>query len=146
MDVSFISNSAEDTIQFGREFAKGLEIGDVIALAGDLGSGKTMLVKGICLGLGFGGEVTSPSFVKIHHYTSDPPMVHADFYLVDSYNDVMDLGLDELFGSDNISVVEWAQKFPEQLPQDAWWIEIDHVVGREETRRIKIRSGTRKAH
>lgn len=140
MEVSFISNSPEDTIQFGREFARGLEAGDVIALSGEMGSGKTMLAKGICLGLGYSGTVTSPSYVKVHQYDCDPQIIHADFYLINSAEEAMDLGLDEFYGESNIVMVEWAQSFKELMPVKCWWIEIEGVSDNPEARRIRVTS------
>ena len=122
-----------------------------------MGAGKTVLAKGICAGLGFRGEVISPSFVRVHRYIiegerekerkgesagwnrlTDSPthrltVFHVDFYLVDSCEDAMDLGLEELFGGDNIVIVEWAQKFPDLIPDEAVWVELE--LGEDEMHR-----------
>lgn len=133
-----VSQSPEDTIQFGKEFARDLSSGDVVALDGDLGAGKTVLTKGMCLGLGFSGEVTSPSFVRVHCYPHDPPLYHADFYLLRSEEEVFQLGLDEVYGEDSIVIVEWAQRFPDMLPSSCWWIKIEWPGGEENIRRLRI--------
>ena len=133
-----ISNSPEETFRLGVEFAEELSPGDVVGLAGELGSGKTLFTSGICLGLGYKGNVTSPSFVRIHAYPHEPPLYHADFYLLRSEEEVVDLGLDELYGGDGIVIVEWAQRFPNLLPAICRWIEFDWTGGSETVRRIVI--------
>ena len=133
-----ISNSPDETFRFGIEFASELSPGDVVGLAGELGSGKTLFTGGVCLGLGYRGNVTSPSFVRIHAYPHEPPLYHADFYLLRSEEEVVDLGLDELYGGDCIVIVEWAQRFPNLLPAICWWIEFDWVGDSETVRRVVV--------
>ena len=134
----FNSRSPEETVAFGRSFARKLSIGDAVALSGELGSGKTWFAKGLCRGLGYEGNVTSPSFVYVHSYRGSVIIHHADFYLVRSREDVFSLGLDELYGSDCIVVVEWAQRFTDLLPDDCWWIEIEWQKQDQNSRLITI--------
>ncbi len=134
----FKSHSPGETVEIGRKFAEKLTIGDVVALSGELGSGKTWFAKGLCRGLGYGGEVTSPSFVYVHSYRGRIVIHHADFYLVRSSEDVFTLGLDELYGGDCIVIVEWAQRFPDLLPSDSWWISIEWSKQDETSRLITI--------
>jgi tRNA threonylcarbamoyladenosine biosynthesis protein TsaE len=105
-----ISRSAAETIEFGRQLARTLKPGDVVALNGDLGAGKTCLVKGIAAGLGITHEITSPTFTLIHEY---PPLAHVDLYRLDS---VYGIGLEEYFGGRWITVIEWAEKIESELP------------------------------
>jgi tRNA threonylcarbamoyladenosine biosynthesis protein TsaE len=105
-----ISRSAAETMEFGRQLAQSLKPGDVVALTGDLGAGKTCLVKGLAVGLGITHEITSPTFTLIHEY---PPLAHVDLYRLDS---VYGLGLEEYFGGRWITVIEWAEKIEAQLP------------------------------
>jgi tRNA threonylcarbamoyladenosine biosynthesis protein TsaE len=105
-----ISRSAAETMEFGRQLAATLKPGDVVALSGDLGAGKTCLVKGLAAGLGITHEVTSPTFTLIHEY---PPLAHVDLYRIDS---VYGIGLEEYFGGRWITVIEWAEKIEAQLP------------------------------
>ncbi len=136
---TIISNSPEETYQFGVDFGRELSAGDVVALSGDLGAGKTVLAQGICRGFGYRGDVTSPSFVRIHTYPHTIPIYHADFYLLRSDEEVIDLGLDELYGDpDALVIVEWAQRFPDMLPQRCHRIEIDWHGSGENVRRITL--------
>lgn len=132
------TNSPEETLRFGVEFGRKLSPGAVVALAGDLGAGKTVLARGICRGLGYLGEVTSPSFVRVHTYHHTIPLYHADFYLLRSEDEVVNLGLDELYGLECIVIVEWAQRFPGMLPKSCWWIEIEWHGNVETVRNIRV--------
>ena len=119
----FISNSAEETAAFGRERAGRVRAGDVIALAGDLGAGKTQFVKGFVAGLGSKAAVTSPTFTFLHEYTGGSlPIYHFDFYRLEDRTAALRLGLDDYFFSDGISVVEWADRFRDLIPRHAHWI------------------------
>ena len=113
------------------EISKHLDPGDVIALVGELGAGKTLLTTGICRGLGFKGEVTSPSYIHVQTYEGPVTIHHIDLYLDRSEEEVYDLGIDELFDSDGIVIVEWADSFRELMPKNCWWIEI-HWTGEGE--------------
>ncbi len=94
--------------------------GDIISLSGDLGSGKTTLVKGIYLGLG--GQrtdpVRSPTFTLINEYQGAVPIYHFDFYRLKDYSELEDLGVEEYFYGEGISLVEWGERFPEYLGDD----------------------------
>lgn len=121
--ATFISNNAAETEQFGRDFARQIDKGDVIALRGDLGSGKTQFVKGVLAGLGSSAEVTSPTFTLIHEYRGARfPAYHFDFFRIEDRPAAERLGLDEYFFGDGICLVEWADKFPELIPPKAKWI------------------------
>lgn len=120
-----ISRSVEETIAIGRQIGEAARSGDVFALIGDLGAGKTQLVKGIAAGLGTPAEVTSPTFTLIHEYTgSRTPLYHFDFYRITSAEEAARLGLDEYFYGNGVCVIEWADRFPELLPQHARWLSI----------------------
>jgi tRNA threonylcarbamoyladenosine biosynthesis protein TsaE len=127
----FISNSAAKTEEAGARLARNLRAGDIIALAGDLGSGKTQLVKGIARGLGSGSAVTSPTFTLVHEYSDGRlPLYHFDFYRLENVNDLRALGFDEYVFGDGVTVIEWADKFPNAIPPRARWIKIDIVSPR----------------
>ena len=114
-------------MEFGRQLACTLKPGDVVALSGDLGAGKTCLVKGIAAGLGITREITSPTFTIIHEY---PPLAHVDLYRLDSIHGI---GLEEYFSAPWITVIEWAEKI--ELPSHARRIRL--TVTDENTRRIE---------
>jgi tRNA threonylcarbamoyladenosine biosynthesis protein TsaE len=119
----FISNSAEETVAAGRAHARTVRPGEVLALAGDLGAGKTQFVKGLVAGLGSVAAVTSPTFTLIHEYTGGRlPVYHLDFYRLENRAAAVRLGLDDYFFGDGVSVVEWADRFPDLIPPDAAWI------------------------
>jgi tRNA threonylcarbamoyladenosine biosynthesis protein TsaE len=119
----FISESAEKTVAFGRKRASAIGRGDVLALAGDLGSGKTQFVKGIVAGLGSDAAVTSPTFTLLHEYTGGRlPIYHFDFYRLENRAAALRLGFDDYFFGDGVSLIEWADRFPDLIPLDADWI------------------------
>lgn len=124
--ATFISNSAEETESFGRQFAGTVNWGDVLALAGELGSGKTQFVKGLVAGLGATSTATSPTFTLIHEYSEGRwPIYHFDFFRIEDQPAAERLGLDEYFFGEGVSVVEWADKFPDLIPDNARWISFE---------------------
>jgi tRNA threonylcarbamoyladenosine biosynthesis protein TsaE len=122
----FISSSAEETAAFGRARARAIRAGDVIALAGDLGTGKTQFVKGFVAGLGSEAAITSPTFTLLHEYTGGRlPVYHFDFYRLEDRAAALRLGLDDYFFGDGVSVVEWADRFRDLIPPTANWISFE---------------------
>jgi tRNA threonylcarbamoyladenosine biosynthesis protein TsaE len=121
--ASFTLNSPAETKAFGRQFVKNVNAGSVLALTGDLGSGKTQFVKGLVAGLGSSALATSPTFTIIHEYPGGRlPLYHFDFFWLDDRQSVARLGLDDYFFGDGISVIEWADRFRELIPEQARWI------------------------
>jgi tRNA threonylcarbamoyladenosine biosynthesis protein TsaE len=112
----FISNQPEDTMNFSKRLAGLLKPGDVLALEGDLGAGKTTFTKGLAIGLEIKRNVNSPTFTIIKEYQGKMPLYHMDVYRVkDSFED---LGFEEYFEGDGVTVVEWAHLIEEQLPDE----------------------------
>ena len=137
-----ILRTPEDTIEFGRALAASLAAGDVLALTGELGAGKTHFVKGVVAGLGADCAVTSPTFTLIHEYRGGRlPVFHADWYRIDDERELMKIGLDDCLAEDGIVIVEWAGKFPGALPANARWLEFRF---REEGAREVAESGCKK--
>ena len=122
--ATFISNSPAETEAIGRQVAEKIGVGSVLALKGDLGSGKTLFVKGVVNGLGSSADVTSPTFTILHEYRGGGrlPVYHFDLFRVENPQALARLGLDEYFFGDGISVIEWADRFPEFVPEQARWI------------------------
>lgn len=111
-----------DTVAWGRALAASLRPGDVVALAGGLGSGKTHGTKGIVAGLGSAAEVSSPTFTLLHEYAGGRlPVFHFDFYRVESAAELPDIGWDDYLEAGGVVVVEWADKFPALIPSGARW-------------------------
>jgi tRNA threonylcarbamoyladenosine biosynthesis protein TsaE len=122
----FTSTSAVETEEVAAQLARGLHAGDVLALVGDLGSGKTQFVKGLTRGLGSEATVTSPTFTLIHEYTGGRlPLYHFDFYRLDRADALAAIGFDEYVFGDGVSAIEWADRFPDAVPPHARWIKID---------------------
>jgi tRNA threonylcarbamoyladenosine biosynthesis protein TsaE len=118
VQLLFSSGSPEDTIAIARALAEVLEPGDVVALTGDLGAGKTLFCKGIGEALGVPPDrVVSPSFTIVTEHAGRIPLTHVDVYRLDSLREAEEIGLDETFaGREGICVVEWAEKVTELLP------------------------------
>lgn len=132
--ATFISNSPAETEAFGHEFAKQVRAGSVLALKGDLGTGKTQFVKGLVAGLGSSAEVTSPTFTLIHEYLGGSlPVYHFDFFRIEGRQVAARLGLDDYFFGNGVSMVEWADKFAELIPKQADWISFEM---KSETQRV----------
>lgn len=124
--ATFISNSPEETEAFGRSFAENLKSGDVLALTGDLGSGKTQFVKGLAAGLGTTTTATSPTFTLGHEYSGGRlSLYHFDFFRLENRQSAERLGLDDYFCGDGVSVIEWADRFPDLVPENARWISFE---------------------
>jgi tRNA threonylcarbamoyladenosine biosynthesis protein TsaE len=121
--ATFISNSPAETEEIGRQLAEEIGVGSVLALKGDLGSGKTVFVKGVVAGLGSPADVTSPTFTILHEYRGGQLSVyHFDFFRLEDRQSIARLGLDDYFFGDGVSVIEWADRFPEFIPRQARWI------------------------
>jgi tRNA threonylcarbamoyladenosine biosynthesis protein TsaE len=112
---TFVTNSAEETVDLGRRIARELPRRAVVLLIGNLGAGKTTLAKGIVSGLSAAEpeEVSSPTFTLIHEYG---PVYHIDLYRLDRAQEVATLGLDEIFDREAVVLIEWGERFPELLP------------------------------
>ena len=115
--IAVTSRSAEETRILGACLAPVLLPGDVVSLSGDLGAGKTVFVQGVCTALGYEGRVTSPTFTLVHEYDARYPIVHLDIYRLDSYQEVLDLGFEELVGPNSIVLVEWGEAVSPLLPK-----------------------------
>jgi tRNA threonylcarbamoyladenosine biosynthesis protein TsaE len=118
--ATFISNSPAETEAIGRQLAERIDLGAVLALKGELGSGKTLFVKGLVAGLGSSADVTSPTFTIAHEYQGGRlPVYHFDFFRLEDSQSLARLGLDDYFFGDGLSVIEWADRFPEFIPEQA---------------------------
>ena len=127
--MTIVTRSRQETMALGRRLGALLEPGDVVALDGPLGSGKTTLTKGLAEGLGVEDPrwVTSPTFVLVHEYPGRVPVYHIDAYRLSGPDDAEALGTDELFFGDGVAIVEWAERIAEVLPPERLDIELSHV-------------------
>ncbi len=133
--VDRVTHSPEETIALGRQLAVELRPPCLVLLEGELGSGKTTLVKGIVAGMGATREedVTSPSFTLVHEYGPSGRVYHADLYRIEGAQDLSTLGLDELLGQDATVLVEWGEKLGDNPPTPYVRIRMEHL-GSEERR------------
>lgn len=133
--------SEKETEKLGEAMGRTAVPGTVIALIGDLGTGKTTLTKSIARGLGVTETVTSPTFNIIREYRSGRiPLFHFDVYRIADPDEMYELGYEEYFYGDGVCVVEWADLIEELLPEDAVIIRIDRGAGEEE-REYRIEGG-----
>jgi len=140
-----VSESSRETYQWGLSLAAVLRSGDVVAMTGNLGSGKTVLAKGICAGLDVAVPVTSPSFAIIQEYPGPRPVAHFDFYRLESPDAIEALGVAETYWEGPwISLVEWAERAGSLLPPDHIAVRMDREYGnrklKENQRRLIIRA------
>ncbi len=130
--------SPEETKEFGRALAKELRVGSVVALSGPLGSGKTVLIQGLCSGLGVTEFVTSPSFVIINEYPGKVAVYHFDLYRLENTEEFIKLGYEEYFYGNGVTLIEWAEKVKSYLPEERMEVELEILS--EVERRISVRS------
>ena len=138
MSEEIITHSAEETMRWGREFSKRLNAPMLVLLAGDLGTGKTTLTKGIVSGLGAAKEddVTSPTFTLVHVYGRPAKVYHADLYRIESFHDFETLGMEDMFTAPSVAILEWSERFPLQSPWPQIRIRLEHLGG--DARRITV--------
>ena len=127
---------ADETVALGRRLAAALSPGDVVALAGDLGAGKTHLAKGIAAGLGVDpATVTSPTFALVQEH-ADGALLHLDLYRIESDEQAAGLGLGELLDGDAVALVEWPERATDWLPPRTVWLRLVHLGG--DRRRVEV--------
>jgi tRNA threonylcarbamoyladenosine biosynthesis protein TsaE len=148
--VTLETEGAAQTQALGGRLAGLLAVGDVLALAGDLGAGKTTFVQGIAAGLGITAAVTSPTFVLVNSYRlpGGARLQHADCYrLKDAPLEMWDIGLADLLEGDDIVVIEWSDRIPGLLPAERLDILFEYADGDAERRRLTFdATGTRYRH
>jgi tRNA threonylcarbamoyladenosine biosynthesis protein TsaE len=140
------THSADETIAFGRSLTELLKPPKLVLLRGDLGAGKTTLVKGIAEGFQAAGEedVTSPTFTLVHEYRGPQAnLYHIDLYRVDTPRQLETLGLDDLIAEDSVLLIEWGEKFPRFRRERDVEIALERVA--ENSRRIRLSIDTRQA-
>lgn len=136
-ELQFVTKSVAQTVAVGRAVSHVLNAGDVVALSGELGAGKTQLVRGIAIGRGADGRVvSSPTFVLMQEYEAEPTVVHIDAYRIDSLDDLESMGWDEPAQQGSVNVIEWADRIASELPDDRVAIDIEHLG--DEKRRLTL--------
>ncbi len=120
------SRSPAETHAVAAALAGKLGPGDVVALIGDLGAGKTCFVQGLADATGVTQPVTSPTFALVNEYDGQPPMIHIDLYRIGDPEEAIQLGLEEYFEGPGITVVEWADRAAEVMPPRTWHVTLEH--------------------
>ena len=137
MRIELRAETPEDTRAVGEAVASLLRPGDAAALTGELGAGKTTFVRGAARGLGFEGNVASPTFTLVREYRGRLPIYHVDVYRLERVQDVLDLGLDEMIADGGVLFVEWGDAVEGLLPDDQLLVELT-VPGEGEERRLVL--------
>ncbi len=135
--LDIVSNSEQETHALGASLPGRFPGCRMIALSGDLGSGKTVLVRGICAAMHCEDQVSSPTFTIVNEYDGDLPLVHVDLYRLNSIHEMLELGLDELFLDERLILVEWAERALPLLPAPRLEILADYAAT-EQQRRYRI--------
>jgi len=123
------TKSASETIRVGKGIGSRLRSGDVVALVGELGAGKTQFIKGLAAGVGIGNPtyISSPSFTLINEYPGKIPFYHIDLFRLEREKEAEELGLEDYFQGGGITAIEWADKIPSLLPKEMLFIHIAYV-------------------
>ncbi len=136
--MQYLSHSPEETEELGVRFAGALRPGDVVALEGDLGAGKTAFVRGVLRGMGYTGRVTSPTFAIANEYeTVHAAVVHCDMYRILDEDALYGLGFEEYLDGRRILLIEWSENIRYALPDKRKTVRITYGEGPEE-RRIEM--------
>lgn len=138
--INAATTSVDDTRALAGEVATLAKPGDLIVLAGDLGSGKTAFAQGFARGLGVDEQVTSPAFVLVRTYEGRLPLVHLDVYRLDHMQELVDLGISELLDEGAVTLVEWGDAVTPALPADFLEVRLDMADGPVDDRLVAIRS------
>ena len=135
-----IVHSPQQSEKIARQLAEKLNPGDVVALYGELGTGKTFLVKAICRFFKMSQEATSPSFTIINEYFNQRGLYiyHFDFYRLENEAELQNLGLDEFFYANYICMIEWPEKIQNYMPESRWEVYLDFVDDEPQARKIRI--------
>jgi tRNA threonylcarbamoyladenosine biosynthesis protein TsaE len=137
--IALATRSARETQALGLRLGKLLAPGDVVALVGDLGAGKTQLVRGACAGAGVRAEdVSSPSFAIVATYAGRLPVHHADLYRIGDEDELYGTGFGDLVGGDGALLVEWADRIPSALPDEKLTIRLGHDARRPDVRHVEL--------
>jgi tRNA threonylcarbamoyl adenosine modification protein YjeE len=131
--------SREEMVAWGEELGRSLAAPTVLALSGDIGTGKTTLAQAISRGVGIRKDVTSPTFSLVNSYeVSGTTIYHLDLYRIEDPSDLTNLGWDEIVNSGAIVIVEWPERAGDRFPRDSVRILLEHIVGDDDQRRVVV--------
>ncbi|MBQ9986050.1 MAG: tRNA (adenosine(37)-N6)-threonylcarbamoyltransferase complex ATPase subunit type 1 TsaE [Oscillospiraceae bacterium] len=133
----YISKNERETENIGEQLAKALHGGDVVAMRGGMGAGKTAFVRGLARGLGEESRVTSPTYTIVNEYETEPPLFHFDLYRLGSVDELFEIGFDDYLARGGICVIEWSENAGDDVVF-SYIVEIEHDAENENQRRITI--------
>lgn len=137
------SNSVDETIAIGKQFAEKLDQGDIVCLYGDLGTGKTHFVKGIASFFKVSeAEVSSPTFTLINEYPGTLPIYHFDCYRLKNEQQALEIGAEEYLFGEGVSLIEWPERINSLLPDEVMKVELNHAGDSKRIIRILERQNT----
>lgn len=139
VSVNYITHSSEETYQLGLALGKNSVVNDIVCFFGDLGAGKTTMIKGFVAGAGAGedrSEVTSPTYAYMHEYKGPKTLYHFDLYRLPGQDEFLAMGFDEYFDAGGVCCIEWSERISSLLGDRAVRVEIEHLGG--ENRNIRI--------
>lgn len=137
-EFELISDSAEQTKRLARALSEYLRPGDFISLTGDLGAGKTCFTQGLAEGLKTDTPASSPTFTIVRVHSGRLPLYHFDLYRIDNPRQLEEIGYEEYFFGDGVSVVEWGDKMMKLFPPDHLTLEMHRAPGGDNLRKIKV--------
>ena len=132
----YYTHSERETEQIGERLARVLRAGDVVAMSGDLGAGKTVLIRGLARGLGVTARVTSPTYTIVNEYEGRLPLFHFDMYRLAGAEELYDIGWDDYLKRGGVCAVEWSERAEGLLPE--YCIRVDIRAQEETVRRIEV--------
>ena len=137
ISVKYLTNSVEKTVWVGQQLGIQLIDGDILALIGDLGGGKTWFTKGVAIGLDIDqGYIVSPTFTLVNEYKGRRQLFHIDLYRLKNKAEIIALDLEDYFSGEGIVVIEWADRWPGELPEER--IQVDLRMIDEHTRELRF--------
>ena len=137
----FETHSEAETEQAGADFAGTLPDGVVVAMYGELGSGKTAFVRGMARGMGIHCRVSSPTFTIVNEYEGRTPLFHFDMYRLSSSDELFDIGWDDYLARGGVCAVEWSERVSDALPEDTIFVDIARTDEHEDWRTITVTGG-----
>jgi tRNA threonylcarbamoyladenosine biosynthesis protein TsaE len=129
-----VTRSTDETLALAGSVGELLRAGDVVSLAGDLGAGKTVFARGVARALGVSDPVVSPSFTIVREYEGRVPVVHVDVYRIDTFQELHDIGFEEVVRDDAVTLVEWGDVIDGMLPSDR--LEVRLAAGSADDERV----------
>ncbi len=141
--MDFLTKNEAETERVGEEFAKRLKAGDVVAMCGEMGAGKTAFVRGVARGLGTDARVTSPTYTIVNEYFTNPPLFHFDLYRLSSADELYEIGFDDYISRGGVCVIEWFENAEGAYRCD-YTVSIERVAEEENSRRVVITEASAK--